>query len=340
VRKMGELGLMGMSVPPEWGGTASDTISYCIAVEEISRVCGSHGLIMASHNSLCTAHIVLAGKEGQKRRYLPDLAKANKIGAWGLTEPGAGSDAGATQTSAILKGNEWVLNGTKNFITNAPAADIFVVMALTDKEKGTRGISAFIIEKGAEGFAIGKVEDKLGVRGSVTSQLVMEDCRIPKENLLGEMNMGFVDALKILDGGRVSIGAMAVGIAQGAFDEALRYSKVRQQFGMPISQFEAIQWMLADMATEIEAARLMVYKAAHLKDKNRRYKKEASMAKLFASEVAMRATTKAIQIHGGYGYTKDYPVERMFRDAKLTEIGEGTSEIQRLIIARELLKQP
>lgn len=338
IRKMGELGLMGMTISPDFGGAGMDTICYAIAVEEVSRVCGSTGLIMASHNSLCSEHINIVGNEDQKRKYLPPLAGGEVMGSWGLTEPGAGSDAGAVSTTAELRGGEWILNGRKVFITNGHEAETFVVIASTDKSKGSRGISSFVVEKGTPGFTLGKKEDKLGLRACVTSELIFEDCAIPEENLLGEQDQSFRDVLRVLDGGRISIGAMGLGIAQGCFEESVEYSKIREQFGHPINRFQAIQWMLADMATEIEASRLLVYKAAHLKDQGKRYKKEAAMCKLYASEAGMRAATKAIQIHGGYGYTKDYPVERMFRDVKLCEIGEGTSEIQRLVIAREILK--
>ncbi len=337
VREMGRLGLLGMVVPEEYGGNLTDTISYCIAVEEIARVDGSHALIMAAHNSLCTSHVLLAGNDEQKRAYLPKLSTGEFIGAWALTEPWSGSDASAMRSRAVREGNQWVLKGVKNFCTNAPHADVLVIMAMTEPSKGSRGISAFVAEKGTPGLAVGKEEDKLGVRASATSQVILEDCRLPEESLLGEMNQGYGDALAILDGGRISIAAMALGIAQGALDEAMVYSQEREQFGQPISNFQAIQFMLADMATHIEATRLLVYRAAHLKDAGLRYKKEASMAKLYASETAMKVTTKALQIHGGYGFIKDYPVERMFRDAKLCEIGEGTSEIQRLVIAREIL---
>ncbi|MFQ5838906.1 MAG: acyl-CoA dehydrogenase [Thermoplasmata archaeon] len=337
VKEMGRLGLLGMVVPQEYGGNLTDSISYCIAVEEIARVDGSHALIMAAHNSLCTAHILLAGNDQQKDAYLAKLATGEFIGAWALTEPWSGSDASGMRSRAVRDGDEWVLNGVKNFCTNAPYADVLVIMAMTDPTRGSKGVSAFVLERGTSGLAAGKEEDKLGVRASATSQVILEDCRVSETNLLGRLNEGYGDALKILDGGRISIAAMALGIAQGAFKEALRYSKEREQFGQPISGFQAIQFMLADMATQIEAARLLVYRAAYLKDKGLHYKKEASMAKLYASEAAMRIATKAIQIHGGYGFIKDYPVERMFRDAKLCEIGEGTSEIQRLVIAREIL---
>lgn len=336
VKKMKALNLFGLTVPKEYGGAGVDTISYSIAVEEISRVDGATGLTVAAHNSLCTAHIYEFGNEEQRRKYVVPLAKGEKIGAWGLTEPNAGSDAAATQTTAVEDRDEWVLNGSKVFITHGSVADVAVIMAMTDKEKKARGISAFIVEKGTSGFSSGTVEDKLGLRGSDTAELVLENCRVPKENLLGRRGEGFFAVLKILDGGRISIGAMALGIAQGALDESIKYAKEREQFGKPIGKFQAIQWMLADMATEIDAARLLVYKASFLKDQGKKFTKEASIAKLYASEVGMRAATKAIQIHGGYGYTKDYPVERFFRDVKLCEIGEGTSEIQRLVIAREL----
>ncbi len=337
VKEMGQLGLMGMVVPQEYGGNLTDTISYSIAVEELARVDGSHALIMAAHNSLCTSHILLAGNDEQKRAYLPGLATAERIGAWALTEPMSGSDASTMRTGARKEGDEWVLDGTKNFCTNAPHADILVIAAMTEAEKGSHGISAFVVDSGTPGLIIGREEDKLGVRASATSQVLLEDCRIPGDNLLGEFNGGYKDALKVLDGGRISIGAMAVGIAQGALDEAMAYAQVREAFGQTISGFQAIQFMLADMATQTEASRLLVYRASRVKDMGRPYKKEAAMAKLYASEAAKRITDKALQIHGGYGFIKDYPVERMYRDTKLTEIGEGTSEIQRLVIAREIL---
>lgn len=338
IKKMGSLGLMGMNIPPEYGGPGADTVSYAIAVEEISRVCGSTGLIMAAHNSLCTGHMFLAGSEEQKKKYVVPLAKGEHIGSWALTEPNAGSDAAATETTAVLKEGKWVLNGRKNFCTNGHVADVFVIVASTDRSKGAKGISAFVVEKGTEGLELGKKEDKLGLRAAVTSEIILEDCRIPEENILGKPDNAFIDALKILDGGRISIGAMALGIAQGCLDESVKFAKERKQFGRPIGNFQAIQWMLADMHTKIEASRLLVYESAWRRDHGLSYKKEAAMCKLFASEVGMRAAVKAIQIHGGYGYTKDYDVERFFRDVKLTEIGEGTSEIQRLVIARELLK--
>jgi butyryl-CoA dehydrogenase len=339
IKKMGELGLMGMTVEEKYGGPGLDTVSYAIGVEEMSRACGTVGFTMAAHNSLCTGHIALTGNEEQKMKYLPDLATGKKMGAWGLTEPGAGSDAGGMATTAVKEGDEWVLNGNKIFITNGHVADTFVLLASTDKEKKTKGITAFITEKDTPGLSLGKKEDKMGLRASPTSEIIMENCRIPNENVLGELNRGFYDTMKVLDGGRISIASMAVGIAQSALDESINYSKERVQFGQPISNFQAIQWMLADMATEIEAARFLTYRAANLKDRKAPCTKESAMAKLYAAEAGMRATTKAIQIFGGYGYTMDYPVERMFRDIKLCEIGEGTSEIQRLVIARQLLKE-
>ena len=335
-RKMGKLGFMGMTVPKEYGGAGIDRISYMLALEEISKASGSVGITVEAHNSLGIGHIYEKGTEEQRRRYLPRLTSGEALAAWALTEPNAGSDAASIQTTAVLDGSEWVLNGTKHFITSGDVAEVVTVMAKTDKEKGAKGISAFIVEKGTPGFEVGMIEDKLGLRGSRTAELIFEDCRIPKENLLGEKNMGFIGAMNILDRGRTAIGAMAVGIAQAALEESINYAKQRQQFGRPISKFQAIQWMIADMATEIEAARLLVHRAAFLEDHNMPFSKEASMAKLFASEMAMRVTRKAIQIHGGYGYLREYPLERFFRDVKLCEIGEGTSEVQRLVIARRL----
>ena len=335
-RKMGKLGLLGMTVPKEYGGAGIDRISYMIALEEISRVCGSTGLTVEAHNSLGVGHIYEMGTEEQRRKYLPKLTSGEELAAWALTEPNAGSDAASIQTTAVLDGDEWVINGTKHFITNGDLAWTVVVMAKTDKTKGARGISAFIVERGTPGFKAGQLEDKLGLRGSHTAELIFEDCRIPKENLLGKEGEGFIGAMKILDRGRTAIGAMSVGIARAAFEESLAYAKQRQQFGKPIGKFQAIRWMLADMATEIDAARLLVYRAAYMEDQNQRFTKEAAMAKLFASEIAMRATVKAIQIFGGYGYLKEYPVERFYRDVKLCQIGEGTSEVQRIVISRQL----
>jgi len=335
-KKMGKMGLMGMTVPQEFGGAGIDRVSYMVALEEISRVCGSTGINVEAHNSLGVGHIYEKGTEEQRKKYLPKITSGEGLAAWALSEPNAGSDAAATQTNAILDGNEWVINGTKQFITNGDISEVVTVMAKTDKTKGAKGISAFIVEKDTPGFKIGQLEDKLGLRGSHTAELIFENCRIPKDNLLGEKDRGFIGAMNILDRGRTAIGAMSVGIAQGAFEESLNYAKERQQFGKPIGKFQAIQWMLADMATEIDAARLLVYRAGYLEDQNQKFTKEASMAKLFASEMAMRTTVKAIQIFGGYGYTTDYPVERFYRDIKLCTIGEGTSEVQRMVIARQL----
>ncbi len=341
VKKMAEEGFLGLIFPEEYGGSGLDTLCYTIATEEISRVCGSTGLTFAAHISLGCHPIYKFGTEEQKKKFLTPLAKGEKIGAFGLTEPEAGSDAGGTQTRAVRKGDKYVVNGTKIYITNASYADIFTFAAVTDPDKGNKGnkgISAIIAEKGTPGLSIGAKEKKLGCRGSDTSELIFEDCSIPVENLLGEENRGFPVFMNTLDGGRISIAAMALGIAQGAFEKALAYSKERVQFGRPISDFQLVKAILAEMATEIEAARHLAYTASLLKDQGAPFTKEAAMAKLFASEVAMKTTTKAVQILGGAGYMKDYPVERYFRDAKLTEIGEGTSEIQKLVIAREVLK--
>ena len=333
---MGQLGLMGMTVPKKYGGAGVDRISYMIALEEISRFCGSTGITVEAHNSLGVGHIYEKGSEEQRRKYLPRLTSGKAFAAWALTEPNAGSDAASIQTTAVLDGDEWVLNGTKQFITSGDIAEVVTVMAKTDRDKGARGISAFIVEKDTPGFRVGQLEDKLGLRGSHTAELIFEDCRIPRENLLGEKNMGFIGAMNILDRGRTAIAAMSVGIARGALEDAMEYSKQRQQFGRPISRFQAIRWKIVNMATEIDAARLLVYRAAFLEDQNKSFTKEAAMAKLFASEMAMRATREAIQIHGGYGYMREYNVERYFRDIKLCEIGEGTSEVQRMVISRQL----
>jgi len=338
VKKMAEMGLMGICFPPQYGGAGLDTVCYAIAVEELSRVCGSTGITLAAHVSLGAYPIFAFGTEEQKRKYLVPLAKGEWIGAFGLTEPNAGSDAGGTETTAVKDGDSYVLNGTKIFITSAGVAQVCIATAVTQKGKGTKGITAFLVEKGTPGFTVGTKEKKLGLRGSDTCEVVFEDCRVPKENMLGRDGQGFSIFMNALDGGRISIGAMGLGIAQGALDASVKYSKERKQFGRPIADFQAIQWMIADMATEIACTRHLVYYSARLKDRGQKTTLESSMCKLFAGETAMRATTKAIQIHGGYGYMKDYPVERYFRDAKLTEIGEGTSEIQRLVIARELLK--
>ena len=338
IPKMAELGLFGIMIPQEYGGAGLDTASAAIIVEEIARVDAAVALIVASHNSLCVAHLLSFGSEIQKQKYLPSLAHGEKLGAWALTEPASGSDAAALKTRARLEGEHWVLDGEKQFTTQGSTAGVYVIVASTDPFRGKRGISAFIVERGTAGLRVGKVENKLGVRASDTAAVQLEEVRVPKENLLGELNGGISDVLKVLQGGRVGIGAMAVGIAQGALEESTKYARMRKQFGKPIAEFEAIQWMLADMATEIEAARLLVYRAARLKDAGIPFLRAASEAKLYAAETAMRVTTKAIQIHGGYGYIKDYPVERYFRDAKICEIGEGTSEIQRMVIAKELLR--
>lgn len=336
--KMAEMGLTGIPYPDEYEGAGMDNISYAIAVEELSRVCASSGVLISAHTSLCAWPISAFGTEQQKQKYLVPLANGEKIGAMGLTEPGAGSDAGSLKTTAVLEGDEYVLNGSKIFITNAYYADIYVIIAATDKSLKHKGISAFVVEKGTPGFSFGKKEHKLGIRASATYELIFENCRIPKENLLGKEGDGFKIIMKTLDGGRIGIAAQALGIAQGAYEAALNYSKIREQFGKPISANQGIQWMLADMATRIEAARLLVYQAAWLKDNNENYSKQSAMAKLYASEAAMWVTTKAVQIFGGYGYTREYPVERMMRDAKITEIYEGTSEVQRIVIAASVLK--
>lgn len=335
-KKMGRMGIMGMTVPQKYGGAGIDRVSYMIALEEISKVCGSTGLNVEAHNSLGVGHIYEKGTEMQREKYLKKLTNGEAIAAWALTEPNAGSDASATQTTAILDGDEWVINGTKQFITSGDIAWVTTVMAKTDKDKGAKGISAFIVEKNTPGFKIGQLENKLGLRGSHTAELIFENCRIPKENLLGEKDMGFIGAMNILDRGRTAIGAMSVGIARAALEDSIEYAKQREQFGRPIGKFQAIQWKIADMATDIDAARLLVYRAAYLEDNDKRFTKEASMAKLFASKIAMNATREAIQIFGGYGYTKDYPIERYFRDIKLCEIGEGTSEVQHMVISRQL----
>jgi alkylation response protein AidB-like acyl-CoA dehydrogenase len=336
-RKMGKLGFFGLPFPEEYGGMGGDSNSYAIAMEEIARACGSTAITFVAQTSLAASPIYLFGSEEQKQKYLVPLAKGEKIGSFGLTEPEAGSDAGATKSTAALDGHEWVINGQKTLITNGSIADIVVLTAKTNPNRGTHGISSFIVEKGTPGFRPGRDEDKMGLCGSITSELFFEDCRIPKENLLGNEGDGFKQFLITLDAGRIGIGAMALGLAQAAFEAALKYSQEREQFGQPICNFQAIQWMLADMATEIDAARLMVYRAAWLKDQGVRFTKEAAMAKLYASEVAERVCFNAIQIHGGYGYTREYDVERFYRDQRLCTIGEGTSEIQRLVIARVLL---
>jgi alkylation response protein AidB-like acyl-CoA dehydrogenase len=339
VKKLGEMGLMGAIFPLELGGSGLGYVDYALAVEELSAVDGSIGIIVASHNSLCTNHIFVAGNDEQRRKYIPLLASGKWLGAWGLTEPGSGSDAGSARTTAVRRGKNWVLNGNKTFITNGHYADISVIIAVTDKGQGTRGLSAFVVEKGTPGFRAGKKENKLGLRASDTSELIFEDCEIPAENLLGEEGQGFIDSMRILDGGRISIAALSLGIGRGAYDAARKYVKQRHQFGKAISEFQGIQWKLADMATGLDAARLLTLRAAVMKDAGQKTTLESSMAKLMASEVAVKVCDEAVQLHGGYGFIKDYPVEKFYRDVKLCTIGEGTSEIQRLIIAREILSK-
>ncbi|HTS58460.1 MAG TPA: acyl-CoA dehydrogenase family protein [Terriglobales bacterium] len=338
IKELGKLGLLGTIFNAEYGGAGMGYVEYVTAIEELSRVDGSVGIIVAAHTSLSTNHIFLVGTEAQKKKYVSKLATGEYIGAWGLTEPSSGSDAGSARMSAVRKGNSWVLNGTKTFCTNGHYADVLVVIAVTDRAAHTHGLSAFIVEKGAKGFRPGKKENKLGLRASDTAELIFEDCVVPAENLLGKEGDGFIDAMQVLDGGRISIAALSLGMAEGAYEAALKYSKVRRQFGKAISDFQAIQWKLADMATEIEAARLLTFRAAAMKDAGFKTTLESSMAKLFASEVAVRCANESVQIHGGYGFIKDYPAEKFYRDVKLCTIGEGTSEVQRLVIARQLLK--
>lgn len=338
VEKMAKTGLMGIPVPVKYGGAGGTNLMYGMAVEELSRVCGTTGVVLSAHTSLCCAPIMENGTEEQKMKYLPRLASGEWIGAFGLTEPNAGTDAAMQQTTAVLDGDQYVLNGNKIFITNAVYAHVYLIFAMTDKSLGNKGISAFIVEKGTPGFSIGKKEKKMGIRGSATTELVFEDCRIPKENLLGQQGKGFAIAMKTLDGGRVGIAAQALGIAQGAMDETIKYTKERKQFGRSISQFQNTQFQMADMETKVQAARLLVRSAHQKKDNGMPYSVDAAMAKLFAAETAMEVTTKAVQLHGGYGYTREYPVERMMRDAKITEIYEGTSEVQRMVIAGKLFK--
>ena len=335
--KLGELGLTGVIFPEEFGGAGMGYIEYATVIEEISRVDGSIGLSVAAHNSLCTNHLYQYGSQEQRERFVTPLAKGEKVGAWALTEPGSGSDASGLKTSARKEKGGWVLNGAKNFITHGISGDTCVVLAFTEREMRSRGVSAFIVERGTKGFLPGKKENKLGVRASETASIIFEDCYVPNENLLGERGRGFVNAMQILDGGRISIAALALGIAQGAYESALKYSKEREQFGKPIFEFQAIQFKLADMATQIDAARLLIHRAAWLKDNKKQTTKESAMAKIYASEIAVKVSEEAIQIHGGYGNTKDYPPEKFWRDAKLCTIGEGTSEVQRLVIARQLL---
>jgi alkylation response protein AidB-like acyl-CoA dehydrogenase len=338
IQKMAELNLMGIAIPDIYGGGGADIVSYVVALEEISRGCASVGVIMSVNNSLVCDPIHTFGTEEQKKKFLTPLASGKKLGCFGLTEPEAGSDAAAQKTIAVLKGDEWVINGKKNFITNGNVADYCMLMAMADKAKGYKGISSFIVDCKTPGFSVGVVEKKLGIKASGTAELIMEDCRLPKDNLLGQVGQGFYIAMNTLDGGRIGIAAQALGIARAALEAATEYSKTRIQFGQPISKLQAIQWMIADMATELDAARLLTLRAAFLKDQKQRYEKEAAMAKLYASEAASRITTKAIQIHGGYGYIQEYNVERHFRDARITEIYEGTSEIMRLVISSNILK--
>ena len=335
--QLGEMGLMGVVWQPEYGGAGMTTLDYAIVMEELACADAGVALSVAAHNSLASGHIHLAGSEAQRKKYLVPLARGEKVGCWGLTENSAGSDAGGTKTTAVRDGVSWVLNGSKTFITNGRVADVAVVMAVTDKTKGKKGISAFVVERGTRGFRAGKKEDKLGVRSSDTSELVFEDCRIPADNLLGREGMGFIDTLRILDRGRIGIAAWAVGIAQAALEASMSYAQGRRQFGHAIADFQAVQFKIADMATEVDAARLLVWRAATLRDTGKEHTTESSMAKLYASEMAVKVALDAVQIHGGYGFVKDYPVERYLRDSKLGTIGEGTSEVQRLVIARELL---
>ncbi|MFK8038509.1 MAG: acyl-CoA dehydrogenase family protein [Crocinitomicaceae bacterium] len=337
-KKLGHLGLMGVLVPAEYGGSGFGYDEYITVVSEISQVCGSIGLSVAAHNSLCTGHILYHANEEQKKKYLPKLATGEWIGAWGLTETGTGSDAGGMNTTAVKDGDHWVINGSKNFITHAISGDVAVVIVRTGEKGDSRGMSAFIIEKGTPGFMSGKKENKLGMRASETAELIFNNCRVHQDQLIGKEGEGFIQAMQILDGGRISIGALGLGIAQGAYKAALQYSKEREQFGKPISQFQAIAFKLADMATEIEAAELLLYQAADLKNRHEKLTKESAMAKYYTSEVAVSVSTEAVQIFGGYGYTKDFPVEKFYRDSKLCTIGEGTSEIQKLVISREILK--
>jgi alkylation response protein AidB-like acyl-CoA dehydrogenase len=337
--KLASLGLMGITYDERYGGSGMSAVDYCICIEELARVCPAVALSVAAHNGLCTSHISMFGTEAQKDRYMPRLVRGEVLGAWGLTEAGAGSDAAGMRTTAAKQGNCWVLNGAKTFITHGRIGGVMVVMAITDRAKGSRGISAFIVEHGSPGMTAGKKENKLGMRASDTSEVIFENCRIPDANLLGEEGQGFINTLQILDAGRIGIAALSVGLAQGAYEAARSYARERRQFGQPIASFQAIQWKLADNATRIQAARLLTYRAAYLRDQGVRTTRESSIAKLFASEIAVKAADDCVQIHGGYGFVKDYPAEKYFRDVKLLTIGEGTSEIQRLVIARQLLGQ-
>ena len=338
IRKLAALGYMGSVFPEELGGAGLGYIEYATIIEELSRVDGSVGIILAAHTSLCSNHIYKMGSDEQRRKYIPKLASGEWLGSWSLTEPEAGSDAAGTRTKAVRDGDCWVLDGAKTFTTNAHYADVCVAMAVTDRTAAQHGITAFIVDKGTPGFRVGKKENKLGLRASATGEVIFQNCRLGPQQVLGKLNNGFVDSLQVLDGGRISIAALAIGMAQGAYDAALRYSKTRQQFGRPISEFQAIQHKLVDMAVDLDAARLLTYRAGWMLDHGQRVTRESSMAKLFASEAAVRIANEAVQIHGGYGFIKDYPVEKFYRDVKLCTIGEGTSEIQRMVIARQLLK--
>ena len=337
-KKLGGLGLMGVLVPEEYGGSGFGYKEYITVISEIAQVCGSIGLSVAAHNSLCTGHIMAHGSEEQKRKYLPKLATAEWIGAWGLTETGTGSDAGGMATTAVKDGDHWVINGSKNFITHAISGDVSVVIVRTGEKGDSHGMSAFIIEKGTPGFGSGKKENKLGMRASETAELIFNDCRVHKDQMIGEEGYGFVQAMKVLDGGRISIGALALGIAKGAFNASVKYAKEREQFGKPIAKFQGIAFKLADMATKIQAAELLLLQAADLKMRGEKMTKESAMAKYYASEISVEVSTDAVQIFGGYGYTKDFPVEKFYRDSKLCTIGEGTTEIQKLVISRELFR--
>lgn len=337
-KKMGALGLMGVLVPESYDGSGLSYFEYNVAIQEVAKVCGSIGLSLAAHNSLCTGHILSFGNETQKQKYLPKLATAEYIGAWGLTEPNTGSDAGNMKTTAVKEGEEWIINGTKSWITHGKSGDIAVVICRTGEPRTSKNSTAFIVERGTPGFSAGKKENKLGMRASETAEMIFEQCRIPDANRLGEVGDGFYQAMKILDGGRISIAALSLGIAKGAYEAALKYAKEREQFGQPIANFQAIAFKLADMATEIEAAEMLIWQACDLKNKGLNVTEKSAMAKYYASEVAVKVANEAVQIFGGYGYTKDFPVEKYYRDAKLCTIGEGTSEIQKLVISREILK--
>jgi alkylation response protein AidB-like acyl-CoA dehydrogenase len=339
VSKLAALGLMGVQHAEEYGGAGLSAVDYCICIEELARVCPAIALSVAAHNGLCSAHIAMFGTEEQKRRFLPRLLRGEVLGAWGLTEAGAGSDAAGMRTTAVRQGQCWAITGAKTFITHGRIGGVMVVIAVSDRTKGHRGISAFIVEHGTPGMTAGKKENKLGMRASDTSEVIFDNCRIPVDQILGEEGQGFINTLQVLDGGRIGIAALSVGLAQGAYEAALNYAKERRQFGQPIGEFQAIQWKLADNAMRIEAARLLTYRAAYLRDQGARTTRESSIAKLFASEIAVKAADDSVQIHGGYGFVKDYPAEKYFRDVKLLTIGEGTSEIQRLVIARQLLGQ-